>query len=268
VSYGGDRRTMPYARATNAAIDLIDTLGDPHKQMRAGSVYLRLIRAASAARDGWHDNGFVVTRKALAEKSGMTTKTFDRAIEDLVGLGLVQIEKRYDENRSQLANKYWLVDAPSESVQQAPISTPGSTDSLGEGEQTTQLLVTEQELQQTPLGGGETSSSKPVRFDGKVVPHKMVLDAEYLLQVLSKRANRDYLAYDRDGRPSAALKPILGWFLKANPPLTREEGEQMIRRTSHDPWWNDGAKINPGHVFGPKSFLMQRAKHGNIRSRA
>ena len=58
---------------------------------------------------------------------------------------------------------------------------------------------------------------------------------------------------------------IVGRIVEASPPLSPEEGDQIVTRVANNPWWEGGGRLpSPGVVFSPKAFTRNRAQYGAL----
>lgn len=102
-------------------------------------------------------------------------------------------------------------------------------------------------------GGAPTSPSLPrVNYRGKRVDGDTVAAAVRLLEVFNGSTGRQLGATGADGRPSPALKQIVGAMI-IRPQVSGEQWEAAIRRTvTSPPSWVEGP-LQLGHVFGERA---------------
>jgi len=93
-------------------------------------------------------------------------------------------------------------------------------------------------------------------FRRRPVPDQRLEEALWLLRRFNEQMGTRLSAFKRSGRPSEALSRVLGALADADPPITREEGEAMIRAAAARPWW-EGAP-GTGVVFSP--HVVQRSR--------
>jgi hypothetical protein len=86
-----------------------------------------------------------------------------------------------------------------------------------------------------------------VVFDRKRVPPSRLQLAEQLLDEFNTEANTTYAAYTGDGKPSEALKRILG-ALTEHPDIDGAVWSQGLRVQFVEPWWTSTPA--PGVIFG------------------
>ena len=89
-------------------------------------------------------------------------------------------------------------------------------------------------------------------FRRRPVPEQRLEEALSLLAYFNEQMGTRLSPYKRTGRPSEALSRVLGALADADPPLSREEAETMIRAAAARPWWQ-GAP-GTGVVFGPRTL--------------
>jgi hypothetical protein len=101
---------------------------------------------------------------------------------------------------------------------------------------------------------------KPVHYRGRKVPKTTVDTAERLLDVFNETTGSGLGARKGDGRPSPALKQVVGALLDREAPA--EVWERGVRAMLADPpdWIED--RITVGHLFGPRA-----AEHTLARGR-
>jgi hypothetical protein len=86
-----DERRPPFLWIENAAYDAIVNGTDSTTRALSISVYTTLARAASAARDGTHAEGFKATRGQLANAAGASVRTVDKYLDVLVECGVLEV---------------------------------------------------------------------------------------------------------------------------------------------------------------------------------
>lgn len=98
----------------------------------------------------------------------------------------------------------------------------------------------------------ERERPKLVRFRGESLPSDVVDDAVSLLDVFNEVTGRQVGPWSRGGKPSSALKQVLGAVL-SRPDVDRLRWEIGIRRiVEHPPAWLEGP-VQVGHVFGERA---------------
>lgn len=109
-------------------------------------------------------------------------------------------------------------------------------------------------------------ASSPVRYRGKAVAAETVDAAERLLASFGEATSRSLGARDAAGRPSPALKQIVGALL-ARPDVDAAQWEQAVRNTAaNPPDWVDG-QLQIGHVFGERAAEWALANDGEAGRR-
>lgn len=117
-----------YCFQTHRALDLIRESFVSTQRLYAIGVYTCLTEAANLAGGYRARDGFEVTRKALAERMGISVDTLDRYLARFQELGLVEVEHRRI-GAVNLPNVYVLLDPPDQGSPAPPSRTGEATPS-------------------------------------------------------------------------------------------------------------------------------------------
>lgn len=265
-----DGRRSPFCYQTHDALDAIRSFYSnpvhPYgygKLSTALAVYVCLTESANRHGGDAARNGFVASRKEIAELAGISVDGLDRYIATLVGVGLVEVTKEVV-GKANLPNRWRLVDSPPGRAESA---TPSRADAAVDLRLEEEL---EEEVKDPPVTPPSTELDVHVRaaIDRDLQPanrpatvnRKPVKDDEYRLASLAlaefnRQAATNYTS-------SEWITKIVG-RIREHPRVTVEGHAAVIVSVLNGKRWWDGDP-SPSIVYG-NAALYERNLHAAAR---
>lgn len=254
-----------------------------HAPVKSGELVVLLALADNAHDDG---GGAYPTVPTIASKARLSERQVQRCLRSLVAGGLIS-----DDGVGPNGATSWRllmsdnlsprgdVDVGGDDMSGVTLVSPfrdvGVTHNHQEPSGSLSGVAVEEQQHDKPPLLGESATQrpahasvparegrKPVTYRGRTVPRPTVQAAEHLLDVFADATGSRLAPRTGDGRPSQALKQIVGALLE-RPDEPSDVWERGVRAMVADPpGWIDG-RLMVGHLFGPRA-----AEHTITRGRS
>lgn len=225
----------------------------------ARSIYLALVELADAGR-------FEATRAVLAEYAGVTKRALDEYVPDFEEAGLLERERRSDEDGRSAPHVWWLLRpavggegeaAAGGAVRFSPLpSSPTESSSSGDEGPGVQQLLPPQQVPPTGASydgvalaiveDAEALLRQKRRVDGRVVTVAEMERAAAAIDEFNKAAGSDFGL-------GAHLTPLV-MRLRERPSLDAAKARRLVQSAWRIKWWErngrKGRRATPAVVFG------------------